>query len=298
MSKDTILVTGATGKTGSATVAALLEKGLGVRAMARKHDARSDVLSALGAEVVLGDFHDLRSIRSAVDGVRGAYFCYPPQGTHLVDATAVLAIAARDAGVETVVNMSQITARQDAPSPLSRQHWQSERVLDWAGVGAVHIAATFFVENLFLFGAETMAGQGKLYLPYGDEMHAPVSADDLGLVVATVLAEPAQHHGNRYVIPGPELLSIRDMATELSAAIGTRVEYVDVPREAWLELLEGVEGISPSLVEHLGHVADDHKSGVFRERNTLVHEITGKPAEPFAQSVRRLASAFGLSTAA
>jgi uncharacterized protein YbjT (DUF2867 family) len=242
--------------------------------------------------------HNLGSIRAAIDGVRGAYFCYPPQGTHLVDATAVFAIAARDAGVETVVNMSQITAREHAPSPLSRQHWQSERVLDWAAVGAVHIAATFFVENLFLFGAQTMAGQGKLYLPYGDERHAPVSAEDLGEVIAAILADPGPHRGKRYVITGPELLSIGDMASELSTAIGTGVEYVDVPREAWLELLQGVDGMSPSLVEHLGHVADDHKNGVFRERNTLVHEITGRPAEPFAQSVRRLASAFGLSTAA
>ena len=298
MSTEVILVTGATGKTGSATVELLLQRGLRVRALARKQDERSDRLAALGAEVLFGDFHDLASMRSALAGVKRAYFCYPPQGTHLVDATTIFAIAARDAGTETVVNMSQITARENAPSPLSRQHWQSERVLDWANVGAVHIAATFFVENLFMFGARTIAEQGKLYLPYGEEKHAPVSAADLAAVITAILIDPERHHGNRYVITGPELLSIADMTAELSAALGVSVEYVDLPRESWLEVLQGVQGMTPSLITHLGHVADDHKNGVFHERNDLVQGITGAPPESFCESVGRLMGVVGLKCAA
>ncbi len=298
MNNATILVTGATGKTGSATAESLLLNGSLVRALARKQDERTDRLQALGAEVVFGDFHDLDTIRAALAGVKGAYFCYPPQGTHLVEATVNFAIAARDAGVETVVNMSQITARENAPSPLSRQHWMSERVLDWAGVGAVHIAATFFVENLFMFGAKSISEQGMLYLPYGDDRHAPVSAGDLAAVIATILINPEPHLGKRYVITGPALLSISEMATALSEVLGQSIEYVDLPREAWAEALEGVPGMSPSLITHLGHVADDHKNGVFREQNNLVQTITGSPAESFSESILRLSEAFGLHSRA
>ena len=297
MSDGLILITGAAGKTGSATIERLLAGGHAVRAMVRVDDERSERLRALGAEVVVGDFLDLASVRSALDGVSRAYLCYPPQGAHLVDATAVFAIAASDAGVDTVVNMSQLPAREDAPSMLSRQHWQAERVLDWAGVGAVHIAATFFVENLFMLGAHSIAEEGRVYFPYGAERHAPVSAADLARVIAAILAQPGAHRGKRYAITGPELLTLDEMASALSDGLGTDVSYVDLPREAWLGALEGVPTMSPSLIAHLGHVADDHRAGVFAVRNDLVEAITGTPAEPIGASIARIAPAFGFEAA-
>ncbi len=107
-----------------------------MRAFVHRADERSRHLSELGAEAVVGDFHDLPSLRAAMIGIKRVYFCYPPQGDRLLEAAANVAIAARDEGVEALVNMSQINAREDAPSPLSFQHWQSEHVFDWAGTAA------------------------------------------------------------------------------------------------------------------------------------------------------------------
>ena len=77
MSQGTVLVTGATGDTGGATVGQLLARGRHVRALAHRKDARSKRLQELGAEVVFGDFLDLDAIRAAAQGVQRAYFCYP-----------------------------------------------------------------------------------------------------------------------------------------------------------------------------------------------------------------------------
>ena len=49
------LITGATGRTGSHATRVLLERGHRVRALAHRHDNRSAALSALGADVVVGD---------------------------------------------------------------------------------------------------------------------------------------------------------------------------------------------------------------------------------------------------
>ncbi|MDX2215163.1 MAG: NmrA family NAD(P)-binding protein [Oculatellaceae cyanobacterium bins.114] len=57
-----ILVTGATGKTGSAVVAQLLEKGFPVRAIGRSRNARSQRLERLGAETVVADLFDVDQI--------------------------------------------------------------------------------------------------------------------------------------------------------------------------------------------------------------------------------------------
>ncbi len=56
MSKPLILVTGATGKTGSPVVEQLIERGYPVRALVHRLDERSERLRELGAEVVQGDF--------------------------------------------------------------------------------------------------------------------------------------------------------------------------------------------------------------------------------------------------
>ena len=53
----------------------------------------------------------------------------------------------------------------------------AEQLLDWAGVGAVHIRPTFFAEDLYLFTGGSVGRGGKMRLPFGKGEHAPVSAD-------------------------------------------------------------------------------------------------------------------------
>ncbi len=291
MSNPPILVSGAAGKTGALVVAQLLERGFPVRAMVRQHDERSERLAERGAEIVVGNFTDLASIRDAMQGVRRAYFCYPPQGDRLVDASAIFAVAAKEAGVDAVVNMSQLTSRDDAPSPLTRAHWLSENVFDWAGVGAIHIRPTYFAENLLMFGVESIASEGKLYLPYGDERHAPVAASDIARVVVALLENPGPYLGERLVLTGPDNLTIAEMTQVLTAETGSAVEYVELPIDMWGGVLRR-KGLPAYLVAHLEHVAQDHKDGVFDVRTDTVERVTGAPAQSLASFVRAHREAF------
>ena len=254
-------------------------------------------LESLGADVVIGDLLDLDSVRAAVQGVRRIYFVYPPQGELLVEATTIIAVAARAAGVETLVNMSQISAREDAKSPLARQHWLSEHILDWADIGAVHIRPTFFAENLIIMGAETVASEGKLYLPYGAEKHAPIAAADIARVVSGILAHPADHVGERYVVTGPRNLSLTEMAGVMSQELGKPVDYVDLAVEAWGEVLSRVEGMTDSLVAHLKAVAVDHQNGIFRGETDVVERIGGQPPQALDAFIREHRKLFGAETA-
>ncbi len=222
MKKQQILVTGATGKTGAYVVQQLIERRYSVRAMARR-------IATLGADIVLGDFLDMASIRNAVEDVQRVYFCYPPEGDRLVEATVNIAVAAKDEGVEAVVNMSQLPARQDAQSALTRHHWLSENILDWANIGAVHIRPTYFAENLYLFNGPTIAEEGKIYLPYGNERHAPVASEDIARVIVGILADPASHAGQRYVVTGEQNRTIAEIAEVFTKVLGRSVEYVDLP---------------------------------------------------------------------
>src|SRR6266851_4327432 len=155
MSRRTFLVTGATGDTGGATVEQMLARGHHVRALAHRQDDRAKRLQGFGAEVVFGDFLNLDDVRAALRGVAGAYFCYPIR-PGIIQATAYFADAARRAGLKAVINMSQISAREDSRSHAARDHWIAER---GGGPGS--------------FDCDHSSGPGG---PYRPNLHAPWSS--------------------------------------------------------------------------------------------------------------------------
>lgn len=292
MTRPIILVTGATGKTGAPVVEQLLEKEYPVRAFVHRIDDRSRRLSELGADVVVGDFHDLQSVRQAMKGVGRVYLCYPPFDG-LLRATTHIAIAARAEGLEAVVNMSQISAREEAESPLAHEHWQAEQVLDWADVGVSHVRPTFFAEDLYLFTGDSIAREGKIYLPFGDGKHAPVSTEDIARVVVGILVDPQAYAGKHYVMTGPCDLSVDEMAEILGSELGKPVEYVNIPVEAWKSMLVEKAAMPEYLATHLAAVAVDHQNGIFSAETDAVAVIGGRPPESLQDFIRRHIEIFG-----
>ena len=69
--------------------------------------------------MVEGDFLDFHSVERAVRGVSTVYFAYPVQ-SGLLDATAIMADAARRAGVARLVDMVMLISSPDAPTPPRR----------------------------------------------------------------------------------------------------------------------------------------------------------------------------------
>src|SRR5438067_3036744 len=192
MSNATVLVTGAAGgtqgQTGRHVSEMLLAKGVPVRAFVRRIDARAEHLRSLGAELVEGDFLDYHSVERALQGVSTVYFAYPVQAG-LLDATAIMADAARKAGVTRLIDMVMLVSSPDAPTPRMRQNYLSERIFEWAGIGAAHVRATVFFEQVRMMAAATIASQGAIMLPWGSEKTVLplVSGEDVARVAAGVL---------------------------------------------------------------------------------------------------------------
>lgn len=285
------LITGATGKTGAPTVKILRDAGHRVRAFVHRADERSAPLAALGAEIVEGDLLDFRAVSSARAGVSAAYFCYPIAPGNLLPATAIFAQAASEAGVEAVVNMSQISARREAKSHAAQQHWIAERVLDRFAFTTTHLHPTFFAEWLTWQWRRT-GEEGLLELPFGVGRHAPIAASDQARVIAAILQNPTPHDRQVYPLVGPRELNHYEIAQEMSDALGIPVRYRPVDIPAFTARL-AAEGLSDFLAQHLASVAQDYQDGIFAGENNLVEVISGHPPMTVADFVAAHRADFG-----
>jgi NAD(P)H dehydrogenase (quinone) len=296
MIEGKVLVTGATGDTGRATIDELLARGHRVRALAHGQDERSKRLQDRGVEVVSGDLLDFGQVKAALSGVRRAYFVYPIR-PGILQATAYFAQAAEEAGVDGIVNMSQISAREDAKSHAATDHWLAERVFDWSGVTVAHIRPTYFAEWLLYLAP--MIKAGRLYVPFGSGKHAPIAAEDQARVIAGILEDPATHNGKVYPLFGAVEYTYRETAQVLSRVLGKNVEYKQVDFDEFKTTLQAGGKASAKgpygndfLFQHLREVAIDHQNGIFEGTNDLVEKLGGRPPISLEEFITKHRKAF------
>jgi uncharacterized protein YbjT (DUF2867 family) len=249
-----VLVTSAAGgkqgRTGRHVAEMLLARGVPVRAFVRQIDERSDQLRALGADIVEGDFLDIRSVQRAAQGVSSVYFAYPVQDG-LLDATAAMAVAAREAGVSRLVNLVMLQSSPDAPTPRMRQNYLSEQVFEWAGIGVVHVRATVFYENLGRLVRSSLPAQGAIRLPWGKESTVLplVAAEDVARVAVGLLTRPSLTAGTAYPVVGT-VISLKEIIATFGRVLGKDVRYEEIADEHWKSDALA-RGYNEHSVEHL-----------------------------------------------
>ena len=292
LAKPKILVTGATGGTGSAVVAELLAKGFPVRATVRKRDSRSEALDARGVETVVADLYDPVSLLDALRGTQRAYFL-PLIEPFMIQSAAAFAVAAREAKLEHIVQMSQWTSHSAHPAAMTQQTWLVDQLFAaLPGVAHTIFNPGMFAHN-FLRTLDFAALLGVYPVLSGDGRAAPVSNEDMGRAAAALLADgPEKHAGKRYRPTGPQLLNGREMAAIVAKAVGHGVRPVPMP--IWLlGKVARQQGIDPYTISCLRHYMEDMKRGTFAFEGgvtDVMRELTGAPAESFETTARRYAA--------
>lgn len=282
-----ILVTGATGKTGTQVVKQLLAKGFPVRALVHRSDHRSDALGAMGAEVQPGDLHDIDAMRHALKDVQRAYYCAPLLRDAL-GATMAFATAAQDRRLEVVVALSQWLADPRHTSVHTRETWFADRALSWMpDVDLVTLNPGWFADN-YMAALEPIAQFGMMPMPLGEGLNAPPSNEDIARVAVCALSRPADHVGKTYRPTGPALLSPQDIASTFAKVLGRPVRYIDAPPSMFSRVARAL-GFPDFTTAQVLSYFEDYKRGAFAAGapTQAVLEVTGQPPETFETIVRR-----------
>jgi NAD(P)H dehydrogenase (quinone) len=286
---DRILITAATGRTGKATTKLLLERGLSVRALVRKEDERSKEVVRLGAEIVTGDLRDFDSLRAAMKDVSRAYFVFPISAG-LIDSTVYFAQAALDAGIEAIVNMSQISAREDSKSHVAQNHWIAERLLDRTGIATTHLRPTFFAEWFLYYPA--MIKSGVIRFPFRRGKHAPIAVSDQARVIAAILQDPGPHKGMTYQLFGAAEMDHSEITRQIGVALGKPMRYEAVTFDEFTGAASSRPGANDERTQHLREIVIDYENGVFSGMNHVVEQVGGLPPTDIQTFIRAHRSLF------
>ncbi len=270
LTTDTVLVTGATGRSGRRIAARLLARGLRVRLASRSGQ-------------VPFDWHDDRTWAAALNGCAAAYLCYSPDLALPGADTAVggFAETATALGVRRLVLLSG--RGEDGAR-------RCEDLVLAASIQSTVVRCAWFQENFSEHFLRESVLTGRIAVPAGSVREPFVSLDDIADVAALALAGHAGLAGRVLELTGPESLGFDRAARSLSAALGSEVRYEDVSPEVFVaELVRaGVDRAdAQGLAWLFGEVLDGRNEAV----TDTIELVLGRPATGFDEFARRAAGA-------
>jgi len=256
-----IVVAGASGNVGAATVRKLAELG-GVTVKALTRDISSEKVAALkklpNVEVVQCDLLDKASIASACSGVTSAVLTCG-LNKQQVEKEKNFIDCVKAAGCTNLVKLGTIglyTAK-DSKSEYARYHAEIEEHLEGT---AGDMKWTVLRPNWYMTNhlGDIFGTLPKGVIAYAVDPEAKftlVDPRDVGDLAAklVVAADPCVHHGMKLDVGGPEAVSTSQMAAFYTEALGRPIQAVNCPKADWI-----ARGVAGGLEEWLAEAASNN----------------------------------------
>jgi uncharacterized protein YbjT (DUF2867 family) len=209
-----------------------------------------------------------------MEGANAAYFVWPV-APGLIHATVNFAQAAKEAGVSTIINLSQRSANRDSTSNSCRDSFIAEQVFNWSDLSVIHLRPTYFLEWLLYPWQLPYLQKGILRMPVGKGRHSPIAADDQGRVIAALLKSPDDYIGTTIPISGPVELNHEQMAAELSEALGRKIIFQDLLVDEYCASLEQMH-VPAYIIQHLSGAMIDYQNGHMSGSDNNIEKLTGR----------------------
>jgi uncharacterized protein YbjT (DUF2867 family) len=255
-----ITVFGATGAQGGGVARAILSdksKEFTVRAVTRdKGTDKAKELEQLGAELVVANIDEPSSLKNALAGAYGAYFVtfywahFSPEKE--LEEAKQMAEAAKAANLQHVIwstledtrkwipldNDSMPTLMGKYKVPHFDAKGEADKFFIELGVPTTFLRASFYWDNFIHFGSGPKRGDdGILYLtlPLDNKKMAGIAAEDIGKCAFGIFKKGQEMVGKTIGVAG-EHLTGKEMADEVSNAIGQEVRYNNISPESFRKM--------------------------------------------------------------
>jgi uncharacterized protein YbjT (DUF2867 family) len=259
------VVAGVTGHVGKVVAEELLRQKQKVRVIVRSADKGAS-WSKQGAEVSVGSLDNQDFLTGALKGALALFTLIPPNyesadffATQKKTADSI-AGAVKASGVPHVVLLSSIGANHaTGTGPIKGLHY-AENVLRATGVTLSAVRAGSFQENVGMSLAPArQAGIFPSFLASADYPVPLIATKDIGALAARlILHNPGKSEAIDLVGPA---YSNRQVAEKLGAAIGKKLQVVDIPPAGVVDALTK-GGIPKHLAEIFAEMYDGANKGL------------------------------------
>jgi len=248
---STVLVLGATGKTGRRVTALL---GPAARPASRSSATRFD-------------WSEPETWEPALVGATAVYVVPPDNPAQLAEFVPL----AVKSGVTRFVLLSMRGAPDDDPF---------EAAIKESGVEWTILRPTWFMQNFDedLFAAPVQ--HGELAVPAGQGIHPFIDVVDIAEVAVAALTRPG-HAGQTYDLSGPEALSFAEMLARIVGVTGNPVLYTDVAPEDFAASLRGL-GYPDEIADLVTMLLVRIRTGAEAHLSDGVQRVLGREPRTFA----------------
>lgn len=276
-----ILVTGASGRIGRATVRLLVEEyGIAPRVLVRDPQ-RARLLLPAGVAVFQGDFADPASLIPALDGVDRVLLNSPAVPQQVDWQNAVFRAASPTA---YMVKISGLGTGTDSYVPSGRRHAETEEAIRRTGRPYTFLRPYCFMQNL-AFQFESARLRGEIRAGVGPARIAMVDVEDIAAVAARLLAGQADLQNQARPLTGPAALDYDEIAAAFSALLGRRVAYRPQSLDEVRRNLEKSD--QPRWrIELMLAFNRAFREGLASEADPTVSEVLGRPARSLHQYLK------------
>lgn len=264
---DSILVLGGKGKTGRRVAERLTATGQPVR-----------IGSRFGVPPF--DWEDPTTWPGTLAGVWSVYITYQPDLAFPGAADRVGAFA--DMAVANGVRRLVLLSGRNEPEAQ-----RAERLVVDSGAEWTLVRSSFFSQNFSESFFADLVSRREITLPAGYVAEPFVDAEDVAEIVAESLTSD-RHVDRLYEVTGPRLLTMFDVAAEISAKTGRDVRYVPVTGDEFASILRA-EGLPDDVAAGITDLFTQVLDGRGAYLSDGVQQALGRPPRDFADYVRETA---------
>ncbi len=278
---QTILITGATGHFGKATIDFLLQKGIPANSISAlvRDEAKATDLKAKGINLKIGEYDNYESLVAAFKEIDKVLLV---SGSDIVNRgkqqeNAVK--AAKEAGVKHLLYTSFERKNETETSPiafLAKSHIDTDNLIKASGLKYTLFRNNLYLDVLPMFIGEQVLETG-IFFPAGETKSAFVLRSDLAEAAANVLTSEG-HENKEYAMNNTENYSFQDVASILSKITNKDISYTSPTVEIYTTALNKA-GVPGEYIGMFAGFAEAIQQGEFNSPKTDLENLLGrKPA--------------------
>jgi NAD(P)H dehydrogenase (quinone) len=282
-----ILVTGATGHLGSATIDSLLKKlpASQIAGLVRDEN-KAAALKAKGVDLRLGSYDDVASLDKAMQGIDKVLLIAGTDEEHRVQQHQNVIDAAKKAGVQWIGYTSRtLKDRATMANKLMEGHFQTEDAIKASGLNYSLFRNVLYMDALPQFVGEKVFETG-IYMPAGQGRVPFALRREMGEAIANVMAADAPAKPV-YMLTGAESYSLADVAAALTEISGKPVKYTAAEVAAFEQGLKD-RGLPEVVVGRISGFMTDIKNGQEDEISPDLEQLLGRQPATLTQGLKEL----------